>query len=130
MQLLNLSILTNLISSTCTFLLDDSSRRPMECELSKSVSSSFCSSQVLNLSQYGETHSPLSFVIISLKLHVEPFAFGALLNSNKKILVRMKNRLLIDRYDPISQFCAPFVTLDVVNVGIQRVVAAWNAHST
>ena len=102
----------------------------MECELSKSVSSSFCSSQVLNLSQYGETHSPLSFVIISLKLHVEPFAFGALLNSNKKILVRMKNRLLIDRYDPISQFCAPFVTLDVVNVGIQRVVAAWNAHST
>jgi hypothetical protein len=46
----------------------------------------------------------------------------------KEILVRMENRLQINRYDPISQFCVSFITLNVVNVGIGRVVAAWNSH--
>ena len=46
----------------------------------------------------------------------------------KEVLVGMENRLLINRHDPISQFCVSFITLNVVNVGIERVVAAWNAH--
>ncbi len=46
----------------------------------------------------------------------------------KEILVRMENRMLINQHDPVSQFCVSFLTMNVVNVGIGRVIEAWNAH--
>lgn len=35
---------------------------------------------------------------------------------------------MINRYDPVMQFCVSFVTINIVEVGIERVVVAWNAH--
>lgn len=31
-------------------------------------------------------------------------------------------------YDPVTQFCVSFVAMNVVEIGIQRVVGAWNSH--
>lgn len=47
----------------------------------------------------------------------------------KDVLVRMENGLLINLYDPVVQFCVSFITMNVAEVGLQRVVASWNSHS-
>ncbi|XP_028517065.1 uncharacterized protein LOC110246379 [Exaiptasia diaphana] len=47
----------------------------------------------------------------------------------KEVLVRMENGLLINRLDVLEQFCISFITLNVVKVGLQRVMDAWNLHS-
>jgi len=41
----------------------------------------------------------------------------------------MENSLLINRLDPVEQFCISFITMNVVDVGLQRVLASWNSHS-
>ncbi|KAK3734430.1 hypothetical protein QZH41_019756, partial [Actinostola sp. cb2023] len=47
----------------------------------------------------------------------------------KETLVRMENSLLKNRLDPVEQFCISFITMNVVDVGLQRVLASWNSHS-
>lgn len=47
----------------------------------------------------------------------------------KEILVRMENGLLIDLHDPAVQFCVSFITMNVSEVGIKRVMESWNSHS-
>lgn len=46
----------------------------------------------------------------------------------KEILISMESRLLINMYDPVVQFSVSSVTMQVADVGAQRVVDAWNAH--
>ena len=46
----------------------------------------------------------------------------------KEVLVGMENGLLINLNDPAVQFCVSFITMNVAEVGIQRVSASWNLH--
>ena len=41
----------------------------------------------------------------------------------------MENGLLIDLHDPAVQFCVSFITMNVAEVGIKRVMSSWNSHS-
>lgn len=41
----------------------------------------------------------------------------------------MENGLLIDMHDPVVQFCVSFITMNVAEVGLERVIGAWNSHS-
>ena len=47
----------------------------------------------------------------------------------KETLVRMENGSLINMYDPVVQFCVSFITLNVAEVGLKRVIGSWNSHS-
>lgn len=47
----------------------------------------------------------------------------------KDVLVRMENALMINLFDPVVQFCVSFVTMNVAEIGLKRVVASWNSHS-
>lgn len=47
----------------------------------------------------------------------------------KHVLVRMENFLIINLFDLIVQFCVSFVTMNVAEIGLKRVVASWNSHS-
>ena len=47
----------------------------------------------------------------------------------KETLVRMENGPLINMYDPVVQFCVSFITLNVAEVGLKRVIGSWNSHS-
>ncbi|XP_067030871.1 uncharacterized protein [Acropora muricata] len=47
----------------------------------------------------------------------------------KETLVRMENGSLINMYDPVVQFCVYFITLNVADVGLKRVIGSWNSHS-
>ena len=46
----------------------------------------------------------------------------------KAIPADLENQLEINMYDPVTQFCVSFVTMNVVEIGIQRVVGAWSSH--
>ena len=41
----------------------------------------------------------------------------------------MKNGSLINMYDPVVQFCVSFITMNVAEVGLKRVIGSWNSHS-
>ena len=47
----------------------------------------------------------------------------------KETLVRMENGSLINMYDPVVQFCVSFITMNVAEVGLKRVIGSWNSHS-
>ena len=47
----------------------------------------------------------------------------------KDVLVRAENALMINLFDPVVQFCVSFVTINVAEIGLKRVVASWNSHS-
>ena len=47
----------------------------------------------------------------------------------KENLVRMENGSLINMYDPVVQFCVSFITMNVAEVGLERVIGSWNSHS-
>jgi len=47
----------------------------------------------------------------------------------KEILWRMENDLLIDIHDPVVQFCVSFITMNVAEVGLERVLGSWYSHS-
>lgn len=42
----------------------------------------------------------------------------------KVALVRMENALMINLFDPVVQFCVSFVTMNVAEIGLKRVVAS------
>lgn len=46
----------------------------------------------------------------------------------KEVLVRMENSLQINSADPLELFCISFITMNIVEVGLQRVQASWNSH--
>lgn len=35
---------------------------------------------------------------------------------------------MIAMHDPVVKFCVSFITLNVVEVGLQRFMASWNSH--
>lgn len=41
----------------------------------------------------------------------------------------MENGSLINMYDPVVQFCVSFITKNVAEVGLKRVIGSWNSHS-
>ena len=41
----------------------------------------------------------------------------------------MENGLLIDMHDPVVQFCVSFITMNVAEVRLERVIGSWNSHS-
>ena len=47
----------------------------------------------------------------------------------KEILWRMEKDLLIDMHEPVVQFCVSFITMNVAEVGLERVIGSGNSHS-
>ena len=40
----------------------------------------------------------------------------------------MENAMMINLFDPVVQFCISFVTMNVAEIGLKRLVASWNSH--
>ena len=36
--------------------------------------------------------------------------------------------MMINLFDPVVQFCISFVTMNVAEIGLKRLVASWNSH--
>ena len=36
--------------------------------------------------------------------------------------------MMINLFDPVVQFCISFITMNVAEIGLKRLVASWNSH--